>query len=104
MDPRAIVHHAHFPPGRRIIAVSDIHGNLPFFSGLMKEISFIPDDILVLVGDMLEKGQHSLPLLRHLMALSKTHTIYPVCGNCDGLVLRFFETDELEEGAFFCAI
>ena len=99
MDPRAIVHHAHFTPGRRVIAVSDIHGNLPFFLGLMERIALTPDDILVLVGDMLEKGQQSLPLLRHLMELSKTHTVYPVCGNCDGLVLRFFETDELD--AFF---
>ena len=76
MDPRAIVHRTHFPPGRRVIAVSDIHGNLPFFLGLMERISLTPDDILVLVGDMLEKGQQSLPLLRHLMALSKTHTVY----------------------------
>lgn len=100
MDPRAIVHHASFAPGRRVIAVSDIHGNLPFFLGLMEKISLTPDDILVLDGDMLEKGQHSLALLRYLMQLSKTHTLYPVCGNCDGLVLRFFETDELDEQFF----
>ena len=100
MDPRAIVHHASFSPGRRVIAVSDIHGNLPFFLGLMEKISLTSDDILVLDGDMLEKGQHSLSLLRHLMQLSKTHTVYPVCGNCDGLVLRFFETDELDAQFF----
>ena len=85
-----------FPKGRRIIAVSDIHGNLPFFLGLMRKISLTPEDILILVGDMLEKGRDSLDLLRHLMKLSRTHTVYPLCGNCDGLVLRFFETDELD--------
>ena len=94
---RAIVIRPDIRPGRRILAVSDIHGNLPFFQGLMEQVRFSPDDILVLVGDMLEKGEDSLALLRHLMALSKTHTIYPVCGNCDGLVLRFFEGDELDE-------
>jgi protein phosphatase len=51
----------------------------------------------VLLGDMLEKGQDSLALLRHIMELCRTHTVYPVCGNCDGLVTRFFETDELDE-------
>ena len=36
---RAAVIRPHFPAGRRIIAVSDIHGNLPFFLGLMEKIS-----------------------------------------------------------------
>lgn len=89
-----------FPAGRRIVAVSDIHGNLPFFRGLMEQIQLTPSDILVLVGDMLEKGQNSLALLRHIMELSKTHTVYPLCGNCDGLVLRFFESDELDASFF----
>ena len=98
--PAPIIVHTQFAPGRRVIAVSDIHGNLPFFQGLMEQIALTPDDILVLVGDMLEKGEHSLALLHHLMTLSKTHTLVPVCGNCDGLVLRFFETDELDEQFF----
>ncbi|MCI8303947.1 MAG: serine/threonine protein phosphatase [Lawsonibacter sp.] len=97
---KAIVVRPCFEPGRRIIAVSDIHGNLPFFLALMEKIRLTPDDILVLAGDMLEKGKDSLPLLRHLMALSQTHTLYPICGNCDGLVLRFFDTDELDERFF----
>ena len=96
----AIVVHPQFESGRRIIAVSDIHGNLPFFDALMDRIALTPDDILILVGDMLEKGKDSLPLLRRLMALSKTHTLYPLCGNCDGLVLRFFEGDELDRRFF----
>lgn len=97
---KAIVVRPTFEPGRRIIAVSDIHGNLPFFLALMEKIQLTPEDILVLVGDLLEKGRDSLPLLRHLMDLSQTHTVYPICGNCDGLVLRFFETDELDERFF----
>ena len=97
---KAIVIRPVFEPGRRIIAVSDIHGNLPFFLALMEKVRLTPDDILILLGDLLEKGQDSLPLLRHLMALSRTHTVYPVCGNCDGLVLRFFESDELDSRFF----
>lgn len=99
---KAIVARPHFPPGRRIVAVSDIHGNLPFFQALMDKIRLTPGDSLVLLGDMLEKGRDSLSLLRRLMELSETHALYPVCGNCDGLVLRFFETDELD-GRFFAS-
>ena len=99
MFPARVIH-PHIPSGRRVLAVSDIHGNLPFFRGLLEKVGFSPDDVLVLVGDMLEKGQYSLALLRYIMELSKTHTIYPVCGNCDGLVLRFFEDDMLDSGFF----
>ena len=97
---KAVVVRPVFEPGRRIVAVSDIHGNLPFFRALMERVALPPGDILILVGDILEKGRDSLPLLRHLMALSRTHTIYPVCGNCDGLVLNFFETGRMDERFF----
>ena len=98
---RAIVIHPTFPAGRRIIAVSDIHGNLSFFQALMDKIALTPEDILVLVGDILEKGPESLALLRHVMALCHTHTVYPLCGNCNGLVYRFFQGDELDQR--FCS-
>lgn len=97
---KAVVVRPSFPAGRRIVAVSDIHGNLPFFRGLMEKVSLASDDILILVGDMLEKGRDSLSLLRYVMELEKTYTVYPLCGNCDGLVLRFFEDDRLD-GRFF---
>ena len=74
--------------------------NLDFFRGLMDQVGLTPSDILVLVGDLLEKGPDSLALLRYVMELSRTHTVYPLCGNCDGLVLRFFDTDELD-GRFY---
>lgn len=100
MADTARVIHPEFAPGRRILAVSDIHGNLPFFQGLLKQVNFTPEDILVLDGDILEKGRDSLALLRYVMELARTHTVYPVCGNCDGLVSRFFETDELDQGFY----
>ena len=97
---RAVVIHPPFPPDRRVIAISDIHGNLPFFDALLKQIALTQEDILVLDGDMLEKGRDSLPLLRRIMDLCQTQTVYPICGNCDGLVLNFFEGDWLD-GRFY---
>ncbi|MCI9155309.1 MAG: serine/threonine protein phosphatase [Lawsonibacter sp.] len=97
---KAIVVRPRFPLGRRILVVSDIHGNLPFFRALMDKAALTPEDILIPLGDFLEKGRDSLAMLRHLMELSKTHTLYPVCGNCDELVLNFFESDEMDERFF----
>ena len=96
---RPIIIHPRFSPGQRVIAVSDIHGNLPFFRALMEKIHLTSQDVLVLVGDMIEKGADRLALLRYLMDFSATPAFYPLCGNCDGLVLRFFETAALDGAA-----
>lgn len=91
------------PEGRRVIAISDIHGNLTFLKALLEQVTLTKDDILVLVGDLLEKGPSSLETLRYVMELSKTYTIYPVCGNCDrlGLDLVEFGKGEAEADEYF---
>ena len=83
-DMPARIKRLRLPPGRRIIAVSDIHGNLPYLKGLLKKIRFDADDILIIDGDFLEKGPDSLGTLRYIMQLSEAGNIYTVCGNCDG--------------------
>ena len=70
--------------GRRIIAVSDIHANLPYLKGLLKKVSFCEDDILIINGDFLEKGERSLDTLRYIMKLSEDGSCHVLCGNCDG--------------------
>ena len=83
-DMPARIKRLRLPPGRRIIAVSDIHGNLPYLKGLLKKIRFDADDILIIDGDFLEKGPDSLGTLRYIMQLSEAGNVYTVCGNCDG--------------------
>ena len=70
-------------PDQRILAVSDIHANLPYFKGLLEKTGFGEDDILIIVGDFLEKGEHSLETLRFVMELCSRGNVYAVCGNCD---------------------
>ncbi len=79
----AKVRRVNLPKDRRIIAISDIHGNLGHLQALLAKCNFNKNDILVIVGDMLEKGADSLSTLRYIMELSRTHTVYTVMGNCD---------------------
>jgi len=81
---RAKIDRRRLPQGRRILVISDIHGNLPFFKGLLEKVHFSPEDVLILCGDMLEKGQYSLETLQYIMALAEDHTVLPLLGNCDG--------------------
>ena len=77
------VAHPTFDDHSRIIAVSDIHGNLPYFRGLVEKLHLRADDSLVLLGDLVEKGPESLATLRYAMALREKCRVYPVLGNCD---------------------
>ena len=79
-------------PGRRVLAISDIHGNLPFLKGVLAKADYVPgEDVLVLVGDLLEKGLESLATLRYIMELSRQGTVYALCGNCDHIDRVFLE-------------
>lgn len=83
MNEFARVERLELPPGRRILVVSDIHGNLPYFEGLLRQTGFSARDELILDGDLLEKGPQSLALLRRVMALAAEGNVHCVCGNCD---------------------
>ena len=87
------------PEGRRILVVSDIHGNLPYFTGLLEQLDFSDDDELVIDGDFLEKGRQSLDTLRYIMELTARGHTHTVCGNCDGWagIFRSGRTEEMEE-------
>lgn len=87
-------------PGRRVIAISDIHGNLPFLKGLLKRVDLTPDDVLILAGDLLEKGRDSLATLRYVMELQGKYTVYPLSGNCDYIDKVFLEGQAGVYGAF----
>jgi len=78
---KATAKHIEIAPGRRIIAVSDIHGNLAYFKGLLEKLRFCADDVLIIVGDFLEKGEESLKTLRFIMEMSKSFEVHTICGN-----------------------
>ncbi len=88
------------PTHGRTIVISDIHGNLPFLQGLLKKLDFSQKDLLIILGDMLEKGQYNLETLRYIMELEKTHQLHCVCGNCDAYIAMFFQSDQYDAGFF----
>lgn len=95
-DYRAKIEELHIPPGRRILAVSDIHGNLPYFRGLLNKCGFCADDELFILGDFLEKGENSLETLRYIMELCRGGNAHALCGNCDDWyeIFSFDETGD----------
>ena len=39
--------------------------------------------MLIILGDMIEKGPESLETIRYIMQLCEKHTVYPMMGNVD---------------------
>ena len=84
MFDRSIHSYSVLSDSRRIIAISDIHGNLPVFKKLLRKIAFDPEkDALFLVGDLLEKGPYNLETLYYIMELSRHPHVHPMIGNCE---------------------
>lgn len=71
------------PAGRRILAISDIHGHVHFLKKLLANVGFCGNDELVIVGDMIEKGPYSLETLRYVMELDQQPNVHAVMGNVD---------------------
>jgi len=96
-EMQARVEKIHVAEDKRIVAISDIHGNLNGLKQLVKMIDFTTEDVLFIVGDLVEKGIQSLDTLHYIMNLCKTHTVHVICGNCDAIANEIFSEKENKE-------
>lgn len=98
---KAVVDRTPLPEGRRILAVSDVHGNLPFLRGALKKAGYGSGDVLVLLGDLVEKGPDSLGTLHWIMSLSRRADCRLLCGNCDRMIPAFVASEGSGDERFF---
>lgn len=65
--------------------LSDIHGNLPRFNSIMKQIDLKPDDRLYVLGDVIDRFPDGIKILRTLMAMPN---VYMLLGNHEYMMLK----------------
>lgn len=82
------IKHLNIEKGKRILVTSDIHGHLSYLKNVLEKAQFSDDDILIIVGDIVEKGPESLNTLRYVMDLCKRGNVIPLLGNVDALRLH----------------
>ncbi len=75
-------------PGKRILVTSDIHGHFSYFRKALEKAEFCDDDILFIVGDIIEKGPENLKTLRYVMELCEKGNVFPLIGNVDAYRLK----------------
>ncbi len=78
-------------PGRRILVTSDIHGHSKHLKKVLEMAGFCKNDLLFVVGDLLEKGPDSLGVLRYVMELCKVGNVVPLIGNVDAYRTYFID-------------
>lgn len=71
---------------KRLIFISDIHGNLKLFKDLLNKLSFDENDYLFILGDIIEKSYDNLSILDYIMELNLKDNIFILCGNCDNVL------------------
>jgi len=88
-----------FEEGKRIIVVSDIHGDLTTFKELLDKCEYNEEeDYLIILGDFLEKGKEILDTIHYVMELSANDRVYVLKGNCDRAIEYCSNDDGLEDG------
>ena len=84
------------PQGRRILAVSDIHGHVHFLKKVLERAGFCEADELIIDGDIIEKGPYSLETLRYVMELGKLPNVHVISGTVDCWQLELIGSREPE--------
>ena len=91
-----------FSPNSRIIAISDIHGDLTKFKQLLNDVNYDEkEDYLILLGDYVNRGKENLATLRYVMSLSKNERCIALLGNHDYLTIDFYENINEDNYYFF---
>lgn len=88
-------------PGQRLLVVSDIHGHYDWLVQLLKKLEYGADDILVILGDLIDKGPESLRVVRYVMELSRRQPVYVSMGNVDLARVQMLLDDTPEAGEAF---
>lgn len=67
--------------------ISDIHGHYDLFCRLMEKIKFCGGDTLYVLGDMIDKGPHSVRLLRLLFS---QQNVFCIAGNHEYNLIKYY--------------
>lgn len=72
----------------RTLAVGDIHGCSAALDALLAGVQPTPDDLLVFLGDYVDRGPDSKGVIDRLLALHQTHRVVCLRGNHELMMLE----------------
>ncbi len=72
----------------RVLAIGDIHGCFQALVALADAARITPDDLIVMLGDYVDRGPNWYAVLDWVIANSKTNTLVALRGNHELMMLR----------------
>jgi serine/threonine protein phosphatase 1 len=75
----------------RVIAIGDVHGCARALRALLERIGPQPDDIVIPLGDCIDRGPESRQVIEHLLALREHCRLVPILGNHEEMMLNFLD-------------
>ena len=84
---------------RRILAIGDMHGNFTRLLSLIHKVNFDPEqDLLILLGDYIDRGEENMRCLRWAMEMSEKKNVIALRGNHEQMMLYYYLLGEKEDG------
>lgn len=71
----------------RILCISDIHGGYETLKRLIKKIKFSDSDLLILLGDNVQRGNESNNVIEYIYELGKKDNVILIMGNHESYIL-----------------
>jgi serine/threonine protein phosphatase 1 len=78
---------------RRILAIGDVHGCACALDALLRAVAPAPDDLVITLGDYVDRGLDSAGVLNRLVRLSQTHRLVALRGNHEEMMIAAREGD-----------
>jgi serine/threonine protein phosphatase 1 len=79
----------------RYLAVGDLHGCFRALRALEAAVPFAADDVLITLGDYVDRGPDSCAVLDWLIAFARRGKLVALRGNHEVMMLRARENDEM---------
>jgi diadenosine tetraphosphatase ApaH/serine/threonine PP2A family protein phosphatase len=76
-------------PKGRVIAIGDVHGCISELKELLEKVGPTKDDLLVFVGDLIDRGPDSEGVVQLVKSFSEACPTYNALGNHDEKVVRY---------------
>ena len=76
---------------KRVIAIGDIHGCLPALDAVLAAAAPTSDDLVVTLGDYIDRGPDSRGVIERLLTLRKQTEVASILGNHEEMLLAILD-------------
>ena len=84
----------------KTFVVGDIHGGLKALKQIIDEVTILPSDRIIFLGDYVDGWSESADVINYLITLKKTQNCIFLRGNHDDLLLKYLKNSEFNEEWF----